>query len=91
MPIHSLSFPPLALQIGKGAKSWEGFARDEKARGPEKDQGVRLIKSGTDFRDLSEVMLELEDQPEGSVRRKIIKNLTGRSEFAHESHSKLIL
>ena|ERR1700733_12401399 len=37
----------------------------------------RLVKSGTDFRDLSELILELEDTPPGSVRRKIIASLRG--------------
>jgi 5'-nucleotidase len=41
------------------------------------DQGVRLIKSGTDFRDLSEASLELEKQEEGSVRRWVVKSLKG--------------
>ena len=41
---------------------------------------MRLIKSGTDFRDLSEAVLELEKQPEGSVRRMIVKTLHGMSD-----------
>ncbi|KAJ9106431.1 hypothetical protein QFC21_001577 [Naganishia friedmannii] len=62
--------------IGKGATSWEGFTREDNVRGAEADQGVYLIKSGTDFRDLSEAMLELKEQPAGSVRRQVIKSLT---------------
>ncbi len=42
------------------------------------DKGVRLIKSGTDFRDLTEAWLELERQVEGSVRRMTVKTLRGR-------------
>ncbi|KAJ9115326.1 hypothetical protein QFC24_007035 [Naganishia onofrii] len=64
--------------IGKGATSWEGFAREDGGRGTEGDQGVYLIKSGTDFRDLSEAMLELAEQPAGSIRRRVIKSLTGK-------------
>lgn len=38
-----------------------------------------LIKSGTDFRDLSEAILQLKDQPEGSIRRRTITGLTGKA------------
>lgn len=41
-----------------------------------------LIKSGTDFRDLSEAILELKEQPEGSIRRRTIVGLTGKAKFA---------
>ena len=47
--------------------------------GAEGDDGVLVIKSGTDFRDLSEIHLELEDAPEGSVRRKYISAVHGMS------------
>jgi 5'-nucleotidase len=36
-----------------------------------------LVKSGTDFRDLSEIFLELYDPPEPTIRRKVIKSMTG--------------
>lgn len=36
-----------------------------------------VIKSGTDFADLTELTLELVDAPNGSLRKKIIKNITG--------------
>lgn len=65
-------------QIGRGARGWQGFTRDEKIRGSEKDHGVHLIKSGTDFRDLTEASLTLQDTPEGSIRRKVIVSLTGK-------------
>ena len=41
-----------------------------------------LIKSGTDFRDLSEAILELEEQPAGSIRRRVISKLTGKTSLA---------
>lgn len=41
----------------------------------------RLIKSGTDFRDLSSASLELASTPDGSIRRKIIKTLTGKHHY----------
>ncbi len=46
-------------------------------RGVDKDRGVYLIKSGTDFRDLSEASLELARTEDGGVRRMVIKRLTG--------------
>jgi 5'-nucleotidase len=41
----------------------------------------RVIKSGTDFRDLSSANLELSDTPSGSVRRKVITSLTGKHHY----------
>ncbi|CAE6468183.1 unnamed protein product [Rhizoctonia solani] len=35
----------------------------------------RIIKSGTDFQDLSEIEIEVEDKPEGEVRKKVIKSV----------------
>ena len=64
--------------IGKGAQEWEGFRGDPKIRGVSEDKGVCLIKSGTDFRDLSEAVFELEDTPAGSVRNKVVKSLSGK-------------
>lgn len=64
--------------ISKGVTSWEGYDVNEKVLGAEKDEGDTLVvKSGTDFRDLSEFTLELQDAPEGSVRRKTIKSIRG--------------
>lgn len=37
-----------------------------------------VVKSGTDFRELSEILLELEDTPEGSIRKKLISRVTGK-------------
>ena len=64
--------------VSKGVTSWQGFDVNEEVLGAENDQGdVLVVKSGTDFRDLSEFTLELEDTPTGSVRRKVIKQITG--------------
>ncbi len=58
--------------------SWEGYDVNEKVLGAEADEGdVLIVKSGTDFRDLSEFTLELEDTPEGSVRKKLVKSIRG--------------
>lgn len=40
-----------------------------------------MIKSGTDFRDLSAAQLELSDTPSGSIRRKVIASLTGKHHY----------
>lgn len=37
----------------------------------------RIVKSGYDFRDLSEVVLELETAPGNSARRKLVKTMKG--------------
>ncbi|KAI6116926.1 Metallo-dependent phosphatase-like protein [Pisolithus croceorrhizus] len=63
----------------KGVSSWEGYDTESPTIGAENDHGdVLVVKSGTDFRDLSQLMLELEDAPEGSVRRKVIKAVHGK-------------
>ncbi|KAF8322522.1 Metallo-dependent phosphatase [Clavulina sp. PMI_390] len=64
--------------IGKGAESWDTYHRVEGEAGTEADDGILLVKSGTDFRDLSEMVIELEDTPSGSVRRKVVKSLRGK-------------
>ncbi|QRV89758.1 nucleotide phosphoesterase protein YfkN [Ceratobasidium sp. AG-Ba] len=62
---------------GRGATSWDNYDLGSTCLGSEEDDGVFLVKSGTDFRDLSEMTLELEDTPDGSIRRKIIKSIRG--------------
>ena len=37
-----------------------------------------VVKSGSDFRDLSEMTLELSSTPGGSVRKKVISKITGK-------------
>ncbi|THV08018.1 Metallo-dependent phosphatase [Dendrothele bispora CBS 962.96] len=64
--------------ISKGVNSWENYDFDKVLLGAEEDHGdVLIVKSGTDFRDLSEMVLDLEPTPEGSVRKKIIKSISG--------------
>lgn len=70
--------------ISKGVTSWEGYDINEPVLGAEHDNGdVLIVKSGTDFRDLSEFVLELEDTPEGSVRKKLIKGIRGVISLLH--------
>lgn len=64
--------------VARGATSWEGYELTHPVLGAEHDAGdVLVVKSGTDFRDLSEFTLTLVDTPPGSVRRKIIKEIHG--------------
>ncbi len=55
--------------IGKGAE-WEGYRGDEDDSGTSKDTACHLIKSGTDFRDLSSASLELVAHTGPSVVRR---------------------
>ena len=63
--------------------SWENYDVNQKCLGSEGDKGeVLIVKSGTDFRDLTAIDLELEDVPSttsGAVRRKLIKSIKGMS------------
>ncbi|KAF7322681.1 25S rRNA adenine-N(1) methyltransferase [Mycena chlorophos] len=63
----------------RGMSAWDGYDLTEDVLGAEGDEGdVLVCKSGTDFRDLSELQLELEDTPSGSVRRKVITAIKGK-------------
>ena len=62
----------------KGVTSWENYDTLQDVLGAENDKGdVLVAKSGTDFRDLSEIVLELTDTPAGSVRKKVITAVRG--------------
>ncbi|KAF9228782.1 Metallo-dependent phosphatase [Gyrodon lividus] len=63
----------------KGMTTWEGYDTSKPSIGSQDDHGdILVVKSGTDFRDLSELTLELEDMPSGSIRRKVIKAVHGK-------------
>ncbi|KAF8078151.1 Metallo-dependent phosphatase-like protein [Lyophyllum atratum] len=65
--------------VSKGVNSWEGYDLTEDVLGAEEDHGdVLVVKSGTDFRDLSELSLELETSSPGSIRNKTIKRIQGK-------------
>lgn len=65
--------------ISKGVTSWDGYDINQPSLGAEEDHGdILVVKSGCDFRDLSSFTLTLESTPEGSVRRKVIKVITGQ-------------
>jgi 2',3'-cyclic-nucleotide 2'-phosphodiesterase (5'-nucleotidase family) len=63
----------------KGVTSWECFDTTKDCLGAENDCGdILVVKSGSDFRDLSEMTLELESTPPGSIRKMVIKSICGR-------------
>ena len=65
--------------VGRGADEWDNYNLSGHVLGAEEDEGdVLVIKSGTDFRDVSEICLELGDTPEGSARKKLINRITGK-------------
>ncbi len=63
---------------GTGVTAWENFNVNEPILGAECDNGdVLVVKSGTDFRDLSEINLTLSSTPEGSLRSRVISRIMG--------------
>lgn len=58
--------------IGNGINEYEGEEWGTSMPGTEKDKGCMLVKSGTDFHDLSEIELQLSEPKEGVVRRRKI-------------------
>lgn len=65
--------------ISKGVDHWDGFEVTKPTLGAEADEGdVLVVKSGSDFKDLSELQLILRDTAEGSVRRKVISEVRGK-------------
>ncbi|EIW81814.1 Metallo-dependent phosphatase [Coniophora puteana RWD-64-598 SS2] len=83
--------------ISKGLRSWDGYDVNETNLDAQTDKGDTLIiKSGTDFQDLSEVTLTLKDTPPGSVRRKVIESIKGvrhvtTGDLAVDPHMKNII
>jgi 5'-nucleotidase len=81
--------------IPKGADAWEGFDHTQPQLGGEEDKGdVLIIKSGNDFRDLSEIELEVKHVPDAEVRKWVVSKVTGESKMlargrhAHNSQGK---
>lgn len=65
--------------VSKGVTEWEGYDLQSPQSDAGDDHGdVLVVKSGTDFQDLSELSLTLKDTPAGSVRRKVIQTITGK-------------
>lgn len=63
--------------VAKGATSWQNYDLQHKVLGADNDDGVLVVKSGTDFRDLSEMTIELVDSAPNSIRSKTISSITG--------------
>jgi 5'-nucleotidase len=65
--------------IGRGASDdWTGFSGDHAAKGTEADKACHLIKSGTDFRDLTSATLTLSPSTDpAAIRKRTISSLKG--------------
>ena len=64
--------------ISKGVTQWEGYDLNTPMKDAADDRGdVLIVKSGTDFQDISEVEVTLVDAPAGSVRKKIVQAVKG--------------
>ncbi|KAF8840346.1 Metallo-dependent phosphatase [Paxillus ammoniavirescens] len=71
--------------VSKGVTSWDGYDVEKEISGAASDEGdVLVVKSGSDFGDLSEVILTLKDTPEGSVRKKVIQSIEGKRHFTRD-------
>ena len=65
--------------VGRGVDEWDNYNLSDRVLGAEEDEGdVLVVKSGTDFRDISEICLELKDTPERSIRKKLISRVIGK-------------
>lgn len=72
--------------MGRGVDEWDNYNLSERVLGAEEDEGdVLVVKSGTDFRDISEICLELEETPETSIRKKLIRRVIGKPFNIHDS------
>ncbi|KAH7319536.1 Metallo-dependent phosphatase-like protein [Rhizoctonia solani] len=61
---------------GKGVELERTIGTPKETQDPlPADDGVLIIKSGTDFEELSECAIEVEDRHDGKVRKKVIKSV----------------
>ena len=63
--------------VSKGCKSWDGYDIGQPVLGSESDDGVLLVKSGTDFRDLSVMELQLRSDGDSAIRRWMVQAVEG--------------
>lgn len=61
--------------VGHAVSSYEGQPYEHSMDGTQADRNAMLVKSGTDFHDLSELQLELSAPHTGAVRRRTIEAL----------------
>ena len=75
--------------IGRGADTFSGDSFDQKISGSEDDNNSYIIKSGTDFHDLSEVKLTLSEPHDNAVRRRTIERLDVHRHVTSPEHASL--
>jgi len=67
--------------VGRGAKEFEGeeFDRDAGTEEDKDEDGKRcmIVKSGTDFRDLSAIELVVDEVEGNQVRKMVVKEMKG--------------
>jgi len=65
--------------VSRGVSSWDGYDVTQLDEDAKDDRGdVLVVKSGTDFQDLTEITLTLKDAPAGSIRKKIVTSTIGK-------------
>ncbi|KAF8906004.1 Metallo-dependent phosphatase-like protein [Gymnopilus junonius] len=75
--------------VSHGVGSWENHDLTKKVLGAEHDHGdILVIKSGTDFRDLSEINLKLVPTAANNVRRMVISEITGKRHIVEPTYRK---
>lgn len=62
--------------VGNGCDSYTGQDYPKGEPGTEKDTSAMVVKSGTDFRDLSELTLTLSDPDPSAIRKRTIQSLS---------------
>ncbi|TFL07384.1 Metallo-dependent phosphatase [Pterulicium gracile] len=64
--------------VSEGVNEWKAYDITAPVLGAESgSDDILLAKSGTDFRDLSNIELELSASPSGSIRRQTVTNIKG--------------
>lgn len=65
--------------ISKGVSKWDGYDLHSVQPDAATDMGdILVVKSGTDFQDLSDITLTLKATPQGSIRKRVIQEITGK-------------
>jgi 5'-nucleotidase len=64
--------------VSRGVTTWDNYDLTQTVLGAESDLGdILVVKSGSDFRDFTELKLVLEHAPQGSVRNQVICEIAG--------------
>lgn len=65
--------------VSRGVTTWDNYDLTQTVLGAELDLGdILVVKSGSDFRDFSELKLVLQRTPQGSVRNQVICEIAGK-------------